>query len=170
MQLVEVVCPVDGTVVRVEAGVGLGVDRRTPVVTVDASGMTVTVEAGVTGIIEEMRAEIGAVVEPGEVLVVVRAPADEIFAGEEEDEVIDSVLDESPAIVPVCRHCGSEVLEPGFVEDRGQGAGGFGRWVEGHLQFGLLGGARVFGRRRRAIEAYRCVRCAHLVLFATDEV
>ena len=60
-------------------------------------------------------------------------------------------------------------MEPGFIEDRGQGAPGYGRWVEGRLEQGLFGPRR-FGRGRRAIEAYRCQLCSHLELFATDRV
>ncbi|MFB7243729.1 hypothetical protein CW362_02480 [Streptomyces populi] len=57
-------------------------------------------------------------------------------------------------------------LEPGFVEDSGQGARGFARWGEGVLERGPLGGARPMGRPRRQIDAFRCPDCAHLELFA----
>ncbi|MGW2821913.1 hypothetical protein ACWC24_13010 [Streptomyces sp. NPDC001443] len=65
-----------------------------------------------------------------------------------------------------CTHCGTVGLEPGFVEDSGQGARGNARWIEGALQRGPLGGVRRLGRPRWTIEAYRCPACAHLELFA----
>ncbi|WP_326784216.1 hypothetical protein [Streptomyces sp. NBC_00151] len=67
-----------------------------------------------------------------------------------------------------CTQCGVVGLEPGFVEDSGQGARGFARWVEGALQRGPLGGARLMGRPRWQIEAFRCPGCAHLELFAAQ--
>jgi hypothetical protein len=56
-------------------------------------------------------------------------------------------------------------LEPGFVEDSGQGARGFARWVQGALGRGPPGGAELMGRPRRRIDAFRCPNCAHLELF-----
>ncbi|MFJ1604987.1 hypothetical protein ACIOHS_16705 [Streptomyces sp. NPDC088253] len=59
-------------------------------------------------------------------------------------------------------------LEPGFVEDSGQGARGFARWIAGPLKRGPLGGARRMGRPHWQIDAYRCLTCAHLELFAAQ--
>ncbi len=66
----------------------------------------------------------------------------------------------------VCTHCGAGGLEPGYLDDRGEGSQGFTRWVEGELERGLLGGARKRGRQGWEIEAYRCPLCSHLELFA----
>ncbi|MFE3162680.1 hypothetical protein [Streptomyces sp. NPDC059224] len=67
-----------------------------------------------------------------------------------------------------CTQCGAVGLEPGFVEDSGQGSPGFARWIAGPLRRGPLGGARRMGRPRRQIDACRCPTCAHLELFAAQ--
>lgn len=67
-----------------------------------------------------------------------------------------------------CTQCGTTGLEDGFVMDSGEGARGFARWVAGVLEKGPLGGARTMGRTKRQIDAYRCPRCSHLELYATD--
>ncbi|RVX43953.1 hypothetical protein EDD27_6666 [Nonomuraea polychroma] len=64
-----------------------------------------------------------------------------------------------------CTHCGEEGLEAGFM-DSGESAKGFARWVEGALERGVFGGAKLMGRRKWEIEAYRCHYCNHLELFA----
>ncbi|MER6198505.1 hypothetical protein ABT234_14225 [Streptomyces sp. NPDC001586] len=69
-----------------------------------------------------------------------------------------------------CTYCGGVGLEPGFVEDAGEGTRGYARWIAGPLERGLFGGAKRLGRPRRRIEAYRCPRCSHLELFATEAV
>ncbi|WUX12583.1 hypothetical protein OG207_04175 [Streptomyces sp. NBC_01439] len=69
-----------------------------------------------------------------------------------------------------CTYCGGVGLEPGFVEDAGEGARGYARWIAGALERGLFGGAKRLGKPRRRIEAYRCPHCAHLELFATEPV
>jgi hypothetical protein len=66
-----------------------------------------------------------------------------------------------------CTHCGAHGLEPGFIMDQGEHSKGFARWVEGGLERGLLGGARLMGRPKWEIDAYRCPSCHHLELFAT---
>jgi predicted nucleic-acid-binding Zn-ribbon protein len=68
-----------------------------------------------------------------------------------------------------CTHCGNESLDDGFIEDSGQSAKGFARWIAGPLELGPLGGARRLGKTRRAILAFRCTRCGHLELFATAQ-
>ncbi len=65
-----------------------------------------------------------------------------------------------------CGQCGAGELEPGFVEDAGEGSRGFARWVAGPLERGIFGGAKRFGRERWEIEAFRCVGCGHLELYA----
>jgi Biotin-requiring enzyme len=172
-ELVEVVCPLNGTVVSLECGVGARVHRDSPVVTVESGPTRVAVEAGVYGVVDQVHAYVGGVVEPGSILAVVAADAASLDAADLTDPTQDAVLDEpygAPASPPaVCTLCGAERLEPGFVEDRGQGASGFARWVRGPLEIGLFG-ARRMGRRRWAIEAYRCLSCSHLELFASEEV
>lgn len=64
-----------------------------------------------------------------------------------------------------CSWCGFEQLEEGWMSDFGQGARGYGTWIAGPLQKGLLGGARWFGKTRHDIVAARCTRCSHLELF-----
>jgi hypothetical protein len=67
-----------------------------------------------------------------------------------------------------CGWCGENGLEAGFLEDSGQSARGFTRWVEGVLERGLLGGPRLMGRPRRVVSAQRCKACGHLELFAGE--
>jgi hypothetical protein len=65
-----------------------------------------------------------------------------------------------------CTYCGATGLEPGFILDSGGGSQGYTRWVEGPLERGPLGGAKVLGRPKWRVEVYRCPRCAHLGMFA----
>ncbi|MBP2706437.1 hypothetical protein JOL79_21740 [Microbispora sp. RL4-1S] len=65
-----------------------------------------------------------------------------------------------------CTQCGSTDLDSGFIEDSGERSKGYSRWIAGPLEIGLLGGARRLGKPRWAIEAFRCVQCSHLELFA----
>ncbi|MEU9176060.1 hypothetical protein AB0C90_04210 [Streptomyces sp. NPDC048550] len=69
-----------------------------------------------------------------------------------------------------CTYCGTVGLEIGFVEDTGEGSRGYARWIVGPLERGLFGGAKRLGRPRRQIDAYRCPKCGHLELFATQPV
>ncbi|MFE0105462.1 hypothetical protein [Streptomyces sp. NPDC059009] len=69
-----------------------------------------------------------------------------------------------------CTHCGAAELEPGFVEDSGQNATGYARWVQGALERGIFGGAKRMGRHRWQIDAHRCRMCGHLELFAVQPV
>jgi hypothetical protein len=64
-----------------------------------------------------------------------------------------------------CSQCRSGGLEPGFVEDSGEGSRGYARWIAGPLRRGILGGAKRMGRPRLQIDAYRCPNCGHLELF-----
>jgi hypothetical protein len=65
-----------------------------------------------------------------------------------------------------CTHCGETGLEPGFIKDGGEHAQGFAQWVEGELERGIFGGAKLMGRPKWQVDAYRCPRCFHLELFA----
>ncbi len=65
-----------------------------------------------------------------------------------------------------CTYCGHEGLDEGFIEDTGQSARGFARWIAGPLERGPFGGAKRIGRPRAQIAAFRCRQCAHLELFA----
>jgi len=64
-----------------------------------------------------------------------------------------------------CTHCGAEGLEIGFLMDSDQ-LPQAARWVEGALERGIFGGAKLTGRTRWEIDAYRCRHCNHLELFA----
>ncbi len=68
-----------------------------------------------------------------------------------------------------CSNCGGTRLEEGFVEDSGEAAKGFARWIPGPLEQGPLGGAKRFGKLRLNIAAYRCADCTHLELFAVSD-
>lgn len=65
-----------------------------------------------------------------------------------------------------CSSCGHEELTPGFLEEGG--SPGYGRWVPGELETNLFGNAKVVGKERWTVHAYRCTRCNHLELFATN--
>lgn len=69
-----------------------------------------------------------------------------------------------------CSQCNTVGLEPGFVEDSGEGARGYARWIAGPLERGVFGGAKRMGRQRWQIEAFRCPTCGHLELFASKPV
>lgn len=53
------------------------------------------------------------------------------------------------------------------MEDTGAHPG-YGRWIPGELKTGVFGGAKVLGKQRWDVHAYRCTRCSHLDLFAVD--
>jgi hypothetical protein len=69
-----------------------------------------------------------------------------------------------------CSSCGAQGLDPGFLEDRGEGSRGFIHWIAGPLERGFFGGARRMGKQRWAIAAGRCRECGHLDLFAWEAV
>ena len=66
-----------------------------------------------------------------------------------------------------CSWCGHDVLEPGFMLDNGGAR--YGQWVRGPLEIGIMGNAKVIGRDRVAVRAFRCVQCSHLELFAPSD-
>lgn len=47
-----------------------------------------------------------------------------------------------------CTQCGTEGLEPGFIEDAGEHSRGYARWIAGPLERGIFGGAKRMGRQR----------------------
>lgn len=65
-----------------------------------------------------------------------------------------------------CTACRSTGLEPGFIEDSGQGSQGYARWIAGALHRGIFGGASKLGKQRWVVEAWRCSACGHLELYA----
>jgi hypothetical protein len=65
-----------------------------------------------------------------------------------------------------CSSCGHAELETGFMLN--SAGSGYGRWVRGELEVGILGGARPSGKPQFDVQAYRCTRCSHLELFAAD--
>lgn len=69
-----------------------------------------------------------------------------------------------------CTQCGGTELEPGFIEDAGQASQGYARWIRGPLERGVFGRAKRMGKERWRIDAYRCVPCGHLELFAEEQV
>ena len=66
--------------------------------------------------------------------------------------------------VRYCTHC-EGTLEPGFVEDVGQGSKGYLRWIPGLLEKGPMGNARRFMKDRYDVQAYVCSSCYRLELF-----
>ncbi|WP_067544246.1 hypothetical protein [Nocardia crassostreae] len=65
-----------------------------------------------------------------------------------------------------CTHCGGFDLEQGFLDDAGDSAPGYTRWIPGPLELEPFGGAKRIGKRRFAVHAHRCRSCSHLELFA----
>lgn len=67
-----------------------------------------------------------------------------------------------------CSRCDG-TLTVGFLEDKGErGAIAASRvlsWIDGGAQKGVFGGAKVLGKTRHDVTAYRCEQCGHLDLF-----
>lgn len=72
--------------------------------------------------------------------------------------------------VKSCSSCGNETLEPGFLMDAGQSSQGAVRWVQGTLERGIFGGAKLWGRPKTEVETWRCTSCSKLELYAADPV
>jgi DNA-directed RNA polymerase subunit RPC12/RpoP len=72
----------------------------------------------------------------------------------------------SPVEAFRCPNCGSTQFNPGFVDDT---ANGIVRWIQGPIEWGLLGGLRRAGRQHRVIVSYRCTGCSRLELYAGEE-
>lgn len=66
-----------------------------------------------------------------------------------------------------CAACQSTSMSEGFLEDGGQNAYGYTRWISGPIKIGVLGAARRMGREKRPVLAYRCNDCSHVQLYAT---
>ena len=60
-------------------------------------------------------------------------------------------------------------LRVGFLEDKGErgsiAASRVLSWIDGQAQKGAFGGAKVLGKQRHDVTAYRCDQCGHLDLF-----
>jgi acetyl-CoA carboxylase carboxyltransferase component len=69
--LLDVRSPMQGTVVRVERGVGQMVDATTPVVVVESMKMEYAVAAGVAGVVHDVQVKAGDAVRSGDVVAVV---------------------------------------------------------------------------------------------------
>ena len=66
-----------------------------------------------------------------------------------------------------CTACGAEgLLDEGFLEDTGESAQGYVRWVAGARNTGLFGGFSTMGAPRVLVRAFKCRECNHLELFA----
>lgn len=77
----------------------------------------------------------------------------------------------APVTTPIrCTSCQHVGLDPGFVEDSGEGSRGDARWVAGAIERGFFGRAKRLGRPRMQIDAYRCPECGHLELFAAKQL
>lgn len=67
-----------------------------------------------------------------------------------------------------CTRCGG-ALRQGFLEDKGdRGAIAASRvlsWIDGPGEKGVFGGAKVLGKNRYDVQAFRCENCGHLDLF-----
>lgn len=70
---------------------------------------------------------------------------------------------------PHCTACQSVALEPGFIEDNGEGSWGYSRWIAGPLEKGIFGGAKRMGKPKHAISTYRCTACGHLELYVARD-
>jgi hypothetical protein len=67
-----------------------------------------------------------------------------------------------------CSRC-QGALRVGFLEDKGErgsiAASRVLSWIDGQAQKGAFGGAKVLGKQRHDVTAYRCSQCDHLDLF-----
>jgi len=66
-----------------------------------------------------------------------------------------------------CLRCGGE-LEEGFLLDETQGGYSTTQWVEGPPDKSVWMGLKLRRRRRLPLQAYRCVGCGALDLYARD--
>lgn len=66
-----------------------------------------------------------------------------------------------------CTACGSQgLLSEGYLEDTGEGAKGYVRWVGGPRDTSFFGGWSTLSADRFLVRAFRCRECNHLELFA----
>ena len=67
-----------------------------------------------------------------------------------------------------CSRCDG-ALRLGFLEDKGErgsiAASRVLSWIDGPAGKGVFGGAKVLGKVRHEVKAYRCLACGHLDLF-----
>ena len=66
-----------------------------------------------------------------------------------------------------CTACGAQgMFSEGFLEDTGESAKGYVRWVDSPRDTGFFGGLSTMGATRLLVRAFRCRECNHLDLFA----
>jgi hypothetical protein len=65
-----------------------------------------------------------------------------------------------------CASCGETDLEPGVIVEGGEGVRAA-RYLP-NPEYGVLGGLKVFGRDKFALEAMRCRTCSYLNTFVGD--
>lgn len=64
-----------------------------------------------------------------------------------------------------CSRCGGNSFDEGFVDDATNGRV---RWLEGPVEYGMLGNTKKFGRTQRMVVALRCTNCSRLELIAGE--
>lgn len=92
VQLVELTAPMQGTIARVERGLGQSVDQHSSLMAVVAPPLPpVAVAAGAAGVVHELRVGVGDEVEAGDVLAVLSTTTDEPATATEEggDDSVD---------------------------------------------------------------------------------
>ena len=68
-----------------------------------------------------------------------------------------------------CSSCGVR-MEEGFIADRGQGERiKPGSWVKGKAEVTFWSGAKIKGKERIEVTAFRCPRCGRVELYAVNE-
>ena len=66
-----------------------------------------------------------------------------------------------------CTACGAVgMLDEGYLDDTGEAAKGYVRWVNSPRDTSLLGGFSSMGAERLLVRSFRCRECWHLELFA----
>lgn len=65
---------------------------------------------------------------------------------------------------PQCSRCDGD-LTLGFIEDKADRGSNVLSWIGEPSQTGAFGGAKVMGKKRQEVKAFRCKKCGHLDLF-----
>jgi predicted RNA-binding Zn-ribbon protein involved in translation (DUF1610 family) len=68
-------------------------------------------------------------------------------------------------IATTCPECGRE-MEPGFVVDFRHGSREAAEWIEGPPERSFWLGTKIRGKRRLAVESFRCPDCGLLKSYA----
>jgi ribosomal protein S27AE len=66
-----------------------------------------------------------------------------------------------------CPRCGAEMVE-GFLLDRSEHGARAAQWVEGKPVYGFLRILKLRGRKKLAIQSWRCRKCGALEWFAPE--